>query len=302
MQEAGAGHPQTSAPTSGGRERSQGEPSRWPLPRTGDSQHRPSGGHFGAADRAAGGRGQDGGGGRPPAPPQPLRAVDGLPRPAPGRERVKMRPSGGPSSSPPLTPAPTRDGGRGAGRPRPGAPAPPAPAGRPASHHRSSSRLSSCHLPDCTPWAPRPPPPPAPAPPPAAAAAAAGAGLAGREGGWGEAGVAVLREGRTGGRRGGGAGSARNRPAEGPRARSRGWRQRQLATLGRGRGQPNHLRGRGEVGRVHGGPQGGRRDATRERGLFSLGIRGLLLISNLQKAVPKTIVQREKKGMLSLCE
>lgn len=94
--------------------------------------------------------------GRLPAPVAESPAAahgKGAPTKGSGPERVKMRTSVDPSSSPPLSTVP----------PATAASSPatrPCPPTLPASHHRSSSRLSFCRLPDCTPWAPRPPPPP----------------------------------------------------------------------------------------------------------------------------------------------
>ena len=151
-------------------------------------------------------------------------------------------------------------------------------------HHRSSSRLSSCRLLDCTTWAPRPPLPPAP--PLAAAATAASAAPAGvKVDGGSPAGM-----GRPEGGEEGGAGRAGYRPAEGPRARTRGWQRRQLATLGRGRGPPNHLRrprgGGARPLRLYGG-EGGKR-------LLQFGKRGFFMMSNLHR----TATQYSRKRIL----
>lgn len=89
------------------------------------------------------------------------------------------------------------------------------------------------------------------------------------------------------GRRGGGAGRTRYRPAEGPRARNGGWQRRQLATLGRGRGQPNHLRRpRGGGTRPLWPSRGVKVGPTRKRIFVSLVIRGLLMINTLQRVAP----------------
>lgn len=86
--------------------------------------------------------------------------VEGLLLAAAGREWVKMRPNIGPSSFPPLdTSAHSQRRLQSPARLWAWHPSPARPLSL-APHHRSSSRLSSCRLPDCTPWAPRPPPPP----------------------------------------------------------------------------------------------------------------------------------------------
>lgn len=97
----------------------------------------------------------------------------------------------------------------------------------------------------------------APAPPAAAAAARRGEKRAGAKvGGW-----QSRKEVQAAGRRQGGAGRARYRPAQRPRAQSKGWQRRQLATPGRGRGKPNHLRTPRGGGRVHCGLHGGEEGA-----------------------------------------
>lgn len=99
-------------------------------------------------------------------------------------------------------------------------------------------------------------------------------------------------KGRPEGGEEGGAGRAGYRPAEGPRARTRGWQRRQLATLGRGRGAPNYLRrprggGAGPL-RLHGGG-GGKR-------LLQFGKRGFLMMSNLHRTA--TLYSRKRTFFL----
>lgn len=265
MQESRAGHPQASAPTSGGRERCQGGPSPPPPPRSRGGRRGPR--------RRRGSR--ESGAPHPRLPSQrPLQRLTakGLPRTGSGPERVKKRTRVDPSSSPPLRTVPTRHGGL--------QPAPrPCPPALPASHHRSSSRLSFCRLPDCTPWAPRPPPPPR---------------LRGREKGCGLSGGGRLAGGgRARGRRGCRKGSVR--PGGGAESAERRRPRRQLATLGRGRGRTTSG-GEGEMGGVHCGFHGEGRGTTREKGPFSLQARGLLINKNLKKDGANTVFELERRA------
>lgn len=284
------GTPTPPPPPSGEQEKREGRPSPWPPPRR---RGRPAPSHrraaFGAADSIAGERAAGGKRGRPPGSSCRARGGPSPRRGSTWRRRVgnglRCGQTSVPPPSHPSAPAPTRVGGRGTRRGSgPGALALPThpPAGR-ASHHRSSSRLSSCRLPDCTPWAPRPPPPPGSGSS-SCCCCCCRRGSAGREKGWGEGGggSSAGNGWPEGGEEGtpGGLGTARPRRRErgaggGSGANSRHW--------GGGGGSQTTSGGLGEVGRVHCGLHGGERGPTRKRGLFSLEVRGLLLMNNLQR-------------------
>lgn len=137
----------------------------------------------------------------------------------------------------------------------------------PGSHRRSSSTLSSCRLPDCTPWAPPP-----------AAAAAVRRGEAQRDGAQLDGDSPAGRWGAAGGREG-----SEQPPSEGPRARERargdgGGGGGANSRHWEGEGGQTTSGGGGELGRIHCGAQGGpRRDHAKKE-----------LLENLSDRIDKT--------------
>lgn len=223
---AGAGDrsraPQTSAPrAAGGRDAREGVP-------------HPSTAKPGRPAPSRGGPGGDSGASPGSGCGVPRAAPAEAPPAAPGPDGLRWA-ERGPLLLPPLSPAPARHGGLGAR-----APAPPAPSRRPAAHHRSSSRLSFCRLPDCTPWAPRPPPPPGSSR--CCCCRRRRPGSAGTEKGWGVGGGGrpAGKGRRRAARRGRGQGSERR--GGGAESTGRGEAAAPTRSAGEGEGRPNHLR------------------------------------------------------------
>lgn len=251
-------HPATSAPTSGGREMPGRAVPSATTTKPGQAGTVPEAADCTARDRASGGKV-----GRPSGSHRGV-PWDGSPRRGSHSRRwvrngLRFGQASIPPSSHPSAPAPPHPA---ASEPRAAAgPAPqPCPPADSASHHRSSSRLSFCRLPDCTPWAPRPPPPLG------SCCCCCRRGSAGREKGWGSGGGGRLAgksrpkageegapeglgtAGRRGRERGAGGGSGAN---------SRHW--------GGGGSRQTTSGGRGEMGPVHCGLHGGGRGTTIDR-------------------------------------
>lgn len=177
--------------------------------------------------------------------------------------------------------APNAGRGVAAGRP------PPLPAPRAASHRRSSSTLSSCRFPDCTPWVPgrglrlvlrlRPP------------RSTEGEEGWGADDGGGPAGKGGLQGGGWGG-------APAALGAAGPRAR-RG--EVAAPTRGTAEGEGSQAKTpplAAGPGRAHWGLHGGGKATAKERGLFGLRIGSLPVMNNLRRKALNAVVKGQRRA------